>query len=87
MNAFKAGKKIRCVKHGDMLTHLQHTVDNMSGLGFKGDEVGTHSIRSSLAMALYMTKRPVSTIMLLGRWSSDASGNMFAGKFKNFLPE
>ena len=44
----------------------------MTGLGFEGKETGTHSIRSSLAMALYLSKRPVSTIMLLGRWSSDA---------------
>ena len=55
-----------------MLTHIQHTVDNMSGLGFTGKEVGTHSIRSSFAMALYLARRPVSTIMLMGRWSSDA---------------
>jgi hypothetical protein len=44
----------------------------MSGLRFTGKEVGTHSIRSSLAMALYLNKRQVSTIMLIGRWSSDA---------------
>ena len=42
-----------------MMRHLKHTVDNMSGLGFTGREVGTHSIRSSLAMALYLKKRMV----------------------------
>lgn len=55
-----------------MLQHIRHTVNNMSVLGFKGDEVGIHSICSSLAMALYLSKRSVSTIMLLRRWSSDA---------------
>ena len=54
-----------------MLRHLRHTVDNMPGLGFKGDEVGTHSIHSSLVMALWLVKLPVSTIILLGRWCSD----------------
>ena len=56
----------------EMLIHIRHTVDNMTGLGFSGKDVGTHSIRSSLAMALYLSRRPISTIMLLGRWSSDA---------------
>lgn len=55
-----------------MTTQLKHTVDNMSGLGFTGKDVGTHSIRSSFAMALYLSKRAISTIMLLGRWCSDA---------------
>ena len=44
----------------------------MTGLGFTGADVGNHSIRSALAMALYLSKRLISTIMLLGRWSSDA---------------
>ena len=44
-------------------------VDN---LGFKPDELGTHSIRSGAAMAMYLTQTPVYTIMLIGRWSSDA---------------
>ena len=72
INAVQLGKKIYYVKREDLMTHIKHTVNNMKGLGFKGDEVGTHSIRSSLAMALYLARRPVSTIMLLGRWSSDA---------------
>ena len=55
-----------------MLNHLKHTVDSMTGLGFTGKDVGTYSIRSSLAMALYLKKRMVSTIMLIGRWCSDA---------------
>ena len=72
VNAVQIGKKMHYVTRDEMMTHLRHTVDNMGGLGFSGAEVGTHSIRSSLAMALYLAKRPISTIMLLGRWSSDA---------------
>ena len=72
VNAVQVGKKLTYVKREDMLTHIRHTVNNMKGLGFTGSEVGTHSIRLSLVMSLYLSKRPVSTIMLLGRWSSDA---------------
>jgi hypothetical protein len=41
-------------------------------LGFGPDDVGTHSIRSAAAMAMYLAGVPVYTIMLIGRWSSDA---------------
>ena len=47
------------IKREDMMTRIQHTVDNMKGLGFTGSEVGTHSIRFSLAIALYLSKRPI----------------------------
>ena len=40
--------------------------------GLTADEIGLHSMRSSSAMAMYMNRVPVYTIMLLGRWSSDA---------------
>jgi hypothetical protein len=35
-------------------------------------EVGTHSLRSGAAMAMYLGECPVYTIMRIGRWSSDA---------------
>ena len=41
-------------------------------LGFKAGEIGTHSTRSRAAMAMYLGKCPVYTIMMIGRWSSDA---------------
>ena len=44
----------------------------LSKLGFTEDEIGTHSLRSGAAMAMYLARVPVYTIMLLGRWSSDA---------------
>lgn len=42
------------------------------GLGINPKEVGLHSMRSSAAMAMHMNRIPVYTIMLIGRWSSDA---------------
>ncbi len=41
-------------------------------LGFTPNEIGLHSARSGAAMAMYLSGVPVFTIMLLGRWSSDA---------------
>jgi hypothetical protein len=35
-------------------------------------EIGTHSIRSGAAMAMYLGGVPVFAIMMIGRWSSDA---------------
>jgi hypothetical protein len=45
---------------------------NSESLNIKADECGLHSLRSSAAMAMYLNGIPVYTIMLLGRWSSDA---------------
>ena len=72
MNAILVGKKIHFVKASEMYDQTSNTVDNMTGLGFTGDYVGTHSICSALAMALYLSKQLISTIMLLDQWSSDA---------------
>ena len=66
------GKTTHYVTDKEMFKHLGNAVDNMTGLGFTGKQVGTHSIRSILAMALYLARRSVPTIMLLGRWCSDA---------------
>ena len=41
-------------------------------LGFKIKDIGTHSIRSGAAMAMYFNGVPVYTIMIVGRWSNDA---------------
>ena len=72
VNAFLQGQTLQYVTRHEMMQHIKATVNSMSGLGFKGSDVGTHSIRSSLAMALNLNKRMISTIMLIGCWSSDA---------------
>ena len=41
-------------------------------LGFTIKDIGTHSIRSGSAMAVYLDNVPVYTITIIGRWSSDA---------------
>ena len=41
-------------------------------LNLKKGDIGTHSIRSGAAMAMYLGEVPVYSIMMIGRWSSDA---------------
>jgi hypothetical protein len=41
-------------------------------LGIAKHEVGTHLLRSGVTMAMYLGECPVYTIMLIGRWSSNA---------------
>jgi hypothetical protein len=40
--------------------------------GFTPDDIGTHSLRSGGAMALFLHDHSVPKIMIFGRWSSDA---------------
>ena len=59
-------------------THMIYALRDAVGaigevkLGNKKEYVGTHSIRSGAAMAMYPGELPVFMIMLIGRWSSDA---------------
>ncbi len=41
-------------------------------LHIAANEIGTHSIHSGAAMAVFLGKCPVFLIMMIGRWSSDA---------------
>ena len=41
-------------------------------LGFKPEDIGTHSLRSGAAMSMCLRGTPPYTIMLLGRWKSDS---------------
>jgi hypothetical protein len=41
-------------------------------LGFSPDKVGIHSNKSGGAMGMFLSGTPVYTIMLMGRWASDA---------------
>ncbi len=43
---------------------------NKTKLGIQCSEVGTNSIRSGTAMAMYLVGVPIFSIMLIGRWSS-----------------
>jgi len=57
-----------------LLERLHHVIRFIgeAELGYKAEEMGTHSIRSGAAMSMYLAGVPVFTIMLIGRWSSDA---------------
>ncbi len=51
----------------DAVTAIGEDVQNI-----KADEVGTHSLLSAAAMAMFLGGLPVYLIMLMGHWSSDA---------------
>ena len=53
-------------------------------LGYHPHEVGCHSIRSGAAMAMYLNKVPTFTIMLQGRWCSDAFLRYIRKQVKEF---
>ena len=57
-----------------ILQHLRSAYSSYGSacLGVEPHEVGTHSLRSGAAMEMYLGEIPVYTIMLIGRWSSDA---------------
>jgi len=55
----------------DFLRSFVKSIDYKS-LGLDPKDIGLHSLRASAAMAMYLNGIPVYTIMLLGRWSSDA---------------
>ena len=74
INSFRSCSKTHEVSGEDMKHALRAAafIFGKDKLGFNTDEIGTHSIRSGAAMAMYLDKVPVYTIMLIGRWSSDA---------------
>ena len=67
-------EKMDYITSKEMTTALRAAVISIGEdvLGIKAEEVGTHSIRSGAAMSMYLGECPVYTIMMIGRWSSDA---------------
>ena len=53
-----------------IISHVKKIGPDKYGIDIK--RVRTHSLRSSCAMLLYLAEVRTSTIMLLGRWKSDA---------------
>ncbi len=66
--------KLHAFTGAELLKRLRFATTSIgpASLGFTAKEVGLHSARSGVAMAMYLAHVPVFTIMLLGRWSSDA---------------
>lgn len=71
---FYDGSNFTKITPTEVLITLRSSVDCIGTdiLGFSSKDIGTHSIRASLAMMMYLAKEPTYTIMLIGRWSSDA---------------
>jgi hypothetical protein len=74
---------VRMIWHHGWLKQItsQHTIMALCAactsigsakLGFRSSEIGTHLLQLGAAMELYLAGIPVYTIMLIGRWSSDA---------------
>jgi hypothetical protein len=62
------------VKLGQVINALRDIVGAIgkTRLGIAKEEVGTDSIQSGAAMAMYLSKCPIYTVMLIGCWSSNA---------------
>ena len=78
--------KLTNITSKEIINDIRAAVDfiGVDILGFKSNEVGTHSVRSSLAMDLYLAREAIYTIMLLGRWSSDAFLSYIEKQVKEF---
>ena len=83
---FYDGKKFSKITGNEILLDVRNSVDAIGPkiLGFTSKEVGTHSVRASLAMMMYLAKEPVYTIMLIARWSSDAFLAYIEKQIKDF---
>jgi hypothetical protein len=70
----------------ELLKRIRHAASILGpdSLGFTAKEIGLHSARSGAAMAMYLAHVPVFTIMLLGRWSSDAFLRYIRKQVKEF---
>ena len=63
----------RNLKSKTALTFLRDFIDTVDeAYGLPSKDIGLHSIRALGAIAMNVNGVPVYTIMLLGRWSSDA---------------
>ena len=71
---FSKSGKMTLITSQQILHHIRTTVKVIGedNLGFKSNEIGCHSIRSSFAMFLYIQRVLPDRIMLQGRWKSDA---------------
>ncbi len=66
--------ELHLVTSKELLTKLRARIAAMgrAHLGFGPLQIGTHSIHFTAAMSMFLADVPVYTIMLLGRWSSNA---------------
>ena len=74
VNLFLSKNKLYEISSKKIIDTLQKAVTEIGekSLGFKKEEIGTHSIRSGGAMAMYLAKIQIFSIKMIGRWKSDA---------------
>ena len=79
-------KRATSISNTEIGTDIKAAVDAIGPniLGFTSDDVGTHSNRAGFAMMMYLSGQPVYTIMLLGRWLSDAFLRYIEKQVKEF---
>ena len=65
---------IYLIKDNDITNKVREVVKSLGPevLGFDQTEVGTHSIRASMAMALHLAGEDDYVIQMLGRWESNS---------------
>ncbi len=70
-----------------ILQHLRAACATIESacLGFEPPKIGTHFLCSGAAMEMYLGEIPVYTIMLIGRWSSDAFLRYIGKRVEQFL--
>ena len=74
INIIKIQNRLYNITSKDNINFLRRSVASMdtTKLGFKANEIGTHSLRSGGAMAMKLSGAEDSTIRLIGRWKSDS---------------
>jgi len=79
---------ISLVNTGEMIADLcrdRVVASSKTKLGIHRSEIGTRSIRSGAAMAMYLAGVPVFLIMLIRRWSSTAFLKYIRKQVQEFL--
>ena len=74
VSAVWRNNRIKQVTSKDMVNALRAAVACIGEekLGISQEDIGMHSIRSGVAIAIYLGECPVYVIMMIERWSSDA---------------
>jgi hypothetical protein len=74
VSTYMTNMTIEHITSAQVVNALRHVVGAIgeTGLRIAKHEVGTHSLRSRVAMAMYLGECRVYTIMLIGRCSNDA---------------
>ncbi|KAI2505693.1 hypothetical protein MHU86_8752 [Fragilaria crotonensis] len=69
-----AGEKAALISSNQILNHLRAgaLLYGEERLGFEIRSIGTHSLRSGAATAMFIAGVPAETIQLIGRWKSQA---------------